>query len=102
MRKRGLVIITCLLQGYISPAQTSPVNRQLFFLDDRVIETTLTTVIRKLRNDKETPAFQPANIIMRFSDTSVISGDIGVMPRGIYRKENCDMAALMLNFKSKS
>jgi hypothetical protein len=39
---------------------------------------------------------------MRFSDTSVISEEIRVQPRGVYRKLNCDIAALMLNFKNTS
>jgi len=71
-------------------------------LDDKPVEVTLTTDIRKLRNDKKTPSWQPANIIMQFSDTSIISEEIRVMPRGIFRKNNCDMASLMLNFKNPS
>ena len=39
---------------------------------------------------------------MQFSDTSIISEEIRVEPRGIYRKNNCDMASLMLNFKNSS
>jgi hypothetical protein len=62
----------------------------------------LTTDIRKLRTQKKVPAWQPCNITMRFSDTLVISEDIRVQPRGVYRKFNCDIAALMLNFKNTS
>jgi hypothetical protein len=72
----------------------------MFFLDDRLIEATLTTDIKKLRNEKKVPAWQPANITIKFSDTSVISEQINVQPRGIFRKNNCDLAALMLNFKT--
>ena len=38
---------------------------------------------------------------MQLSDTTTMSAEIGVKLRGIYRKENCDLASLMLNFKSK-
>lgn len=100
MLRSAWLIVLYLLHFHIAPAQVTPLNRQVFFLDDRVIETTLTTDIRKLRNDKKKPAYQPATITMTFSDTMEISCDIGVMPRGSYRKENCDLASLMLNFKS--
>jgi hypothetical protein len=102
MKKICCIILSLIVQQYSIFSQPSPVNRQLFFLDDRTVEVTLTTDIRKLRNDKKTPAYQPANIIMKFSDTSIISEEIRVRPRGIFRKNNCDMAALMLNFKNSS
>jgi hypothetical protein len=65
-----------------------------------VIETTVTTDIKKLRNDKRKPEWQPAKIVMQFSDTAVISEEIRVQPRGVFRKTNCDIASLMLNFKN--
>ncbi len=95
-----LCIIFTLLLQYATYCQTSAVNRQQFFLDDRVIETTLSTEIKKLRSDKKVPAWQPANIVMRFSDTAVISEEIRVQPRGQFRKAACDIASLMLNFKN--
>lgn len=85
-----------------SYCQTSAVNRQQFFLDDRVIETTITTDIKNLRSDKKMPTWLPANIVMHFSDTAVINEDIRLQPRGEFRKMNCDMASLMLDFKNTS
>lgn len=78
----------------------APVNRQQFFLDETVINVTLTTDIRKLRTEKKVPAWQPANIVMHFSDTAVISEEIRVQPRGEFRKNNCDIASLMFDFKN--
>jgi hypothetical protein len=91
-----------MLQLQVTLGQSLLLNRQQFFLDDRVIEVSLTTDIKQLRTQKKVPAWQPCNITMRFSDTSVISEEIRVQPRGIYRKFNCDIAALMLNFKNPS
>ena len=96
-------ILSLTLQHSLIFSQSSPISRQLFFLDDKLIDVTLTTDIKKLRNDKKTPpAYQPADIIMQFSDTSLISEQIRVMPRGLFRKDNCDLASLMLNFKNPS
>ena len=83
-------------------SQSAKINRQQFFLDDRLIEATLTTDIKKLRSDKKTPVYQPANIVMRFSDTAVVSEDISIQPRGKFRKDYCDIASLLLNFKNPS
>ena len=102
MKKLCCVILSLTLQQSLIFSQTSPINKQLFFLDEKPVEVTLTTDIRKLRNDKKTPVYQPANIIMQFSDTSIINEQIRVEPRGIFRKNNCDIASLMLNFTNSS
>ncbi|MEO6452832.1 MAG: hypothetical protein ABIN97_02105 [Ginsengibacter sp.] len=102
MKRCSCVILIFLLHYHAAAGQTLPINRQLFFLDETPIEVTLTTDIKKLRNDKKTPVWQTTSIIMQFSDTSIITEQIRVKPRGIYRKNNCDIAALMLDFKNAS
>jgi len=99
MRRIGRLIIVFLLYSNIAPAQPSPIDKRLFFSDDSVIETTFTTDIKLLRHNKSKPVWQPAGISMQYMG-SVINEQINVMPRGIYRKENCDLAALMLDFKN--
>lgn len=102
MKKLLCIILSLFLQQHSIFSQPPPVDSQLFFLDDHTIEVSLTTDIRKLWHDKKTPEYQPAVIVMKFSDTSTISEEIRVKPRGIFRKNNCDIAALMLNFKNPS
>jgi hypothetical protein len=102
MKKLYCIILSLILHQSSIFSQPLPINRQLFFLDDKPVEVTLTTDIRKLRNNKKTPTYQPANIVMQFSDTSIISEEIRLQSRGIYRKYNCDIASLMLNFKNSS
>lgn len=101
MRKLFFIIPALILYHH-SVAQSPPINRQQFFLDERLIEVTLTTDIKKLRSEKKVPVYQPANIVMRFSDTSIVSEEIRVQPRGEFRKYSCDIASLMLNFKNSS
>ncbi len=100
MRILSCILLTLILHSSSTFAQTKAIKRQLFFLDDKLIEATFTTDIKKLRNNKKVPAWQPAHIVMHFSDSTVISEEIRVQPRGVYRKNNCDIAALMLNFKN--
>lgn len=99
MRKFCCIIILLMLHHQVT-AQLNRINRQLFFSDDRVIEATLTTDIKKLRTDKKTPVYQPAHITMRFPDSVVMSEEIQVQPRGEFRKSNCDIASLRFNFKT--
>src|SRR5260221_1139343 len=98
--RRLCFIIPAFFVYHQPSAQSSPINRQLFFSDDRVVEATLTTDIKKLITHKNMSTRQPAGITMQFPDSSVISENISLQPRGIYRRENCDMASLMLNFKN--
>ena len=102
MKKISCIILSLILLKSSIFSQPSPINRKSFFLEDKTIEVTFTTDIRKLRNDKKNPTYQPASITMKFSDTSIISEEVRVEPRGMFRKNNCDMAALMLNFNNSS
>ncbi|MGI8582903.1 MAG: hypothetical protein ACR2KX_11925 [Chitinophagaceae bacterium] len=101
MRKLYFILLALIL-SHLAVAQSSAINRQQFFLDDRVIEATITTDIKNLRSKKKVPVYQPANIVMRFSDTSIVSEEIRIQPRGEFRKINCDIASLMLHFKNPS
>lgn len=102
MKKFYFIFLLVILSHSSIFSQVTPVNSQAFFLDDSPIEVTLTTDVRNLRNGKSKPAYQAAHIVMKFSDTTTISEDIRLEPRGIYRRENCDMASLMLNFKNSA
>ncbi len=102
MKKFCCIFLSLIVQHIFSFGQHSPLDRQVFFLDDNVIEVSLTTDIKKLRTDKKVPTYQQATISMKFSDTLTIKEEIRVEPRGIYRKQYCDMASLMLNFKNTS
>lgn len=100
MRKLYVVILTLILLRPATFAQAQPISRQLFFSDEKLIEVTLTTDLKKLRNTKKTPVWQPAAITMRFEDSSEIKEEIRVQQRGNYRKEYCEIASLMLDFKN--
>ncbi|MDP9230491.1 MAG: hypothetical protein M3O67_07450 [Bacteroidota bacterium] len=102
MGRLCFIALTFIVYNPPISAQSLPINRQLFFLDDKVIEVTFTTDIKKLINQKKLSAWQPADITMQLSDTSAISEKINVRTRGIYRKQYCDIASLMLNFKNLS
>ncbi|HEX8278293.1 MAG TPA: hypothetical protein VF540_06340, partial [Segetibacter sp.] len=100
LRKLSMIILALILHSVQTFAQPKPVNRQLFFADDKLIDVTLTTDLKKLKSEKKTPTWQPATISMRFEDSLEIKEEIRVEQRGEYRKNNCEIASLMLNFKN--
>ena len=95
-----LVVFVGVFHSDVFCQKKSPINRQQFFLDDSLIEVTLTTDIRNLRTQKKTPTWQPAQIKMHFTDSLVVNEEVRVEPRGIVRKEICDLASLFINFKN--
>lgn len=81
--------------------QHKEIHRKAFFLNDSVIDVQFTTDIKKLKTNKKKPEWQPATVVMNFGDSLQVNEQILVEPRGNYRKEHCEMASLMLNFKTK-
>ncbi len=101
-RSYFLFFIAIICYQTVAAQQQVPISREQFFLDGGVINVELTTDIRKLRLSKKSDTWQPARIVMNFADTLKIDETIRVQTRGVYRKANCDIAALMLDFKTKT
>src|ERR1700709_1203193 len=102
MLKKYFLFLIIILNAPTVFSQHAPVNRQQFFLSDSTVEVNLTTDIRRLRNDKTKPVWLPARIVMNFADTLVIDETIHIEPRGSFRKQNCDLASLMLDFNTST
>ena len=89
---------------HIASAQTLVVDKKKFFADEAVIEMTLVSDFRKLINDKLRKDFavnyQPATITCLFPDSVKITEQIEIRPRGEYRREECYMPSIMVNFKT--
>ncbi|HEX7847272.1 MAG TPA: hypothetical protein VF476_15840 [Chitinophagaceae bacterium] len=101
MRKLHLLLAVVLLLNVATvSAQSKPVDSIAFFLDDKPIELTISTDIRNLLNKRAKREYQPADITMRFPDSSTIKEQIRIQTRGIYRLNNCYMPSLMLNFRN--
>lgn len=100
MQKLYCFILFFIAHNCVAFSQNKPVNSQQFFLDDSVINVTITTDIKQLRTQKSKPQWQTADIEMNFADTLDIKEQIRIEPRGIDRKTHCDLAALMVNFKN--
>ena len=99
MKHFSCIVILCLSLA-TSLVNAQSVDSIRFFTDDHPIDLTLTTDIRTLQNEKKLNVFQPATVVVRFPDSTVITEDIKVGARGHYRRDNCVVPPLWLNFRS--
>ena len=80
------------------PAQP-PVNRKTFFEEDDLINMDLSTDLKKLVTTKKLDTYQPATVMVRFPDSTVVTDDIKLSARGEFRRTNCFMPTMKLDFK---
>ncbi len=101
MKKCSWVILTVyLFHGFIASAQPSAAGNLQLFSDDRTIDLTLATDYKNLFSQKRKIEYQPATITFHLPDSAVISEDIQLEARGHYRKDQCYMPPILLNFKN--
>jgi len=99
MKKFNWLLSVCLLLMLQFAAQAQKaVDSIKFFNDDAVISLTLTTDFKKLQTEKKLNVYQPATVEMRFPDSSAITEDIRLYARGHFRRDNCNIPPIMLNF----
>jgi len=85
-------------------AQSPAITKKKFFTDERVIEMTLVADFKKLIQGKLKKDFEskyhPATITCLFADSMKVTDEIEIRPRGKYRREECYLPPLQLNFKT--
>lgn len=82
------------------PAQIPAIDRKKFFTDEDVIEITLTTDFRNLVTHKKKEIYQAATITFNLPDSIKLTEEIEIKARGEYRKAECYIPNIMLNFKT--
>ena len=88
----------------VASAQTPAISQKKFFKEEQVIEMTLVSDFKKLIQGKLKKGFEtkyhPATITCIFADSMKITDEIEIRPRGKYRREECYLPPLLLNFKT--
>jgi hypothetical protein len=95
-------ILLCIGTCFSSLAQQGRKDSIDFFRDDSAISFRLTTDYRKLRASTKINEFQPATVTGRFADTTLVSEEIRLCARGQYRRENCYIPSILLDFKNST
>lgn len=73
-----------------------------FFADTSVIRITISTDVRELQNRKSKPVFQSALFTWHDADSGGdVTEKVKIKQRGNMRKQQCNLAALMIDFSIK-
>ncbi|MEO6070490.1 MAG: hypothetical protein ABIN57_04565 [Chitinophagaceae bacterium] len=106
LKLHWIILLGCLYSTSISLAQTptavkaGKLMRHDFFKDDGMVTITLETDYRKMQSAKVKGVYQPATVTLQLPDSAAIKEEIQVFARGEFRRENCAMPGIMMNFKT--
>jgi hypothetical protein len=100
---RNLSVLFCFLFLFsFANAQKSEKKKlKNLFADNETLVVQLTTDMKKLSANSSGDKKFPAVLRFNFSDSTIVEDTILVSQRGHFRKQNCNLAALMLQFKPK-
>jgi hypothetical protein len=101
--KSILLLLIILLTHTVVPAQTLAIDKKKFFTEEQPVEMTLTTDLKKLFTEKLKKDYKenalPATVTCVFADSIKVTETIEVRTRGEFRREECSIPPLMINFK---
>lgn len=75
-------------------------KKTTFFEEDKLITMDLSTDLKKLISEKKSDSYQPATVTLHFPDSSVINEQIRLTARGEFRRTNCFVPTILLDFKT--
>lgn len=98
--RKSIVLLNLALVLLAHSTHSQAIEVRHFFEDQQPFEMTLSSDFKTIMAKRMQKAWQPATVIMRFADSTVIRGDAQIQTRGKFRLANCYMPPLMLNFKN--
>jgi len=99
MKKYSLLMVLFLTGSSILFGQ--PIDNGKFFSEDAIIDVTLTTDFKKLQAEKKLDVYQPASISIALQEGTV-KEDVTVAARGHFRRDNCVIPPLRVDFSNPS
>jgi len=100
MRKIKWLIFLLMLAPVFELSAQPPLSRITFFEEDEMITMNLSTDLKKLVTQKKLDSYQPATVTCHFPDSTVISEEISLTARGEFRRNNCFIPTMKLDFKN--
>ncbi len=97
-------LLTCIFLlslGFAHAQKSEKKKLKHLFTDDELLIVKLTTDLKKLGANTLGDKKFPAVLQFSFNDSTVVEDSILVSQRGHFRKQNCNLAALMLQCKPK-
>ncbi len=81
-------------------AQIKKIDQKKFFSDEQPVQMRLSTDIKSLLLEKSTLNYVNASVHCVFPDSQVADGKVQIKPRGHFRKDNCRLTPLSINFRN--
>lgn len=88
-------------QQKIASGTELTVDCKSFFATEEPLEMILTSDFKKLKSQKKKDVFQPAYAVLKFTPKDSLADSVRIAARGEFRREQCQMPSLMINFKNK-
>lgn len=98
-RTEALAVLLLLICGLVARAQP-PENKIRFFQEDKIVAMDLSTDLKYLVSQKKLDTWQPASVTFHFPDSSVITEQIKLTARGNFRRSECYVPSIRMNFKN--
>jgi len=102
MRKIILFAFLALLANVFELRAQPEVSRVAFFEEDQMLTMDLSTDLKKLLTTKQLDTYQPATATIRFPDSTVMTEKIKLTARGEFRRANCYIPTMKLDFKDSA
>lgn len=104
LKVAGLLLMLPLFSVSFVAGQTFVIDKKKFFTDEQIIELEVVTDMKKLITNKlekdYATNYQPGAITFILPDSSRISDEIDIRPRGNFRREECYIPSVMIDFKT--
>jgi hypothetical protein len=100
LRLAGLLIVFQLVSTSLFSQKR--IDTAEFFMDEHPIEVTLVSDFKTLLAKRVSKEYQPADITMKFPDSTEITEPVRIQTRGEFRMKNCYMPSIMINFKNQN
>ncbi len=99
--KKWIAIAILLILACPGIAQTKKIEEKKFFRDELPVQMKLSTDIKSLLLEKTNLKYVNASISCMFPDSTVAEGQVRIKPRGHFRKDNCRLTPISINFKNE-
>jgi hypothetical protein len=104
LKVAGLLLMLPLFSVSFVAGQTFVIDKKKFFTNEQIIEMEVVTDMKKLVTNKlekdYATNYQPGTITFILPDSSRISDEIDIRPRGNFRREECYIPSVMIDFKT--
>lgn len=98
MKKQSATLFLSLVFFSIQLSAQTKLDSIKFFTDEKTIAVTISSDFKKLFNTKKETPWQEASLTLRMPDSTVITEGVQMRARGNFRKTECYMPSLLINF----